>query len=83
MKLCVETAYSENLNDPFLQSLNCVLSGDGDFGLTTIRAIKSDETKYSYALNKFMLLCKNGTVVNITEECTWTKQPLDLLVGNA
>ncbi|KAI4459547.1 transferrin [Holotrichia oblita] len=82
LKLCDRAAYEENIYLPFLQSLNCVLNGDGDIGFTTIHALKSDSTRYENAVQNFALLCKNGTTVNITEECTWTRQPRSLLVVN-
>lgn len=83
MELCEVTAYQENHNQPFLQSLNCLLNGDGDVALTTMNTInKSDSNTYSTILNNFMLLCENGSAVNLTEGCVWTRESNPLLVGN-
>lgn len=82
LNLCDRPAYEENSYFPYLQSLNCVLNGDGDLGLTTINALKSDSARYENAVQNFALLCKNGTTVNISEECVWTRQPRSLLIVN-
>ncbi|GJQ72838.1 hypothetical protein Trydic_g1487 [Trypoxylus dichotomus] len=81
-ELCNQPAYQENKNSPFLQSLDCALSGDGEIAITSLSDLKRDSGRYEKALQEFLILCKNGTAANITAECVWNRQPRSLVITN-
>ncbi|KRT83232.1 hypothetical protein AMK59_4563, partial [Oryctes borbonicus] len=79
LQLCQEA----NQKNSFLQSLNCLLSNNGDVALTSLSAIQQYNLTAPGALTNYSYLCKNGSRVNATVgNCTWTRQPWPLLIGN-
>ncbi|KAK9718538.1 Transferrin [Popillia japonica] len=83
LELCQSSAYQENQQYPFFQSLNCLLNGDGDVALTTLNTIKSYNLTQPEFLNNYTFYCRNGSRINATTgSCSWTKQPWSLVVGN-
>lgn len=83
LELCRTTAYYDNHQYPFLQSLNCLLNDEGDLALTTMNTIIAYNETQPGVLSNYTFLCKNGKRINAgIGSCVWTRQPWPLLIGN-
>ncbi|KAK5649218.1 hypothetical protein RI129_000247 [Pyrocoelia pectoralis] len=70
-------------NEPFTDSINCLVNG-GDVAVTTLDTVYQyfNNTDNKNRIDEFGYLCKSGDINGLENPCMWGQQPWNLIIAN-
>ncbi|KAK5649219.1 hypothetical protein RI129_000248 [Pyrocoelia pectoralis] len=70
-------------NEPFTDSINCLVNG-GDVAVTTLDTVYQyfNNTDNKNRIDEFGYLCKSGDINGLEDPCMWGQQPWNLIIAN-